>query len=134
MKKDIEKIEKVQRRATRMMMGGEVLDYESRLKRVGLTTLETRRLRADMLEVYKIINGMEGIIEAKFFKRDEGERREHSFKLYKKRVRLDIAKYAFANRVCDTWNNLPKAVVEATSINIFKSKLENYLRINLGMK
>ena len=69
MKKDIEKIEKVQRRATRMM-GGEVSDYEIRLKRVGLTTLETRRLRADMLEVYKIMNGLEGIIEAKFFKRD----------------------------------------------------------------
>ena len=83
LKKDIEKIEKVQRRATRMMMGGEVLDYESRLKRVGLTTLETRRLRADMLEVYKIMNGMEGIIEAKFFERDKGGRRGHRFKLYK---------------------------------------------------
>jgi len=45
------------------------------LKRVGLTTLEARTLRADMLEVYKIMNGMEGIIEAKFFKRDEGGRR-----------------------------------------------------------
>ena len=65
------------------MMGGEVLDYESRLKRVGLTTLETR-LRVDMLEVYKIMNGVEGIIEAKIFKRDEGERRGHRFKLYKK--------------------------------------------------
>ena len=103
-----------------MMMGGEVLDYESRLKRVGLTTLETRRLRADMLEVYKIMNGMEGIIDAKFFKRDEGGRRGHRFKLYKKqkRLRLDIAKYAFANRVCATWNNLPKAVLEATSIDM----------------
>ena len=40
---------------------------------MGLTTLETRRLRADMLEVYKILNGMEVIIEAKFFKREEGE-------------------------------------------------------------
>ena len=117
-----------------MMMGGEVLDYESRLKRVGLTTLETRRLRADMLEVYKIMNGMEGIIEATFFRRDEGGRRGHRFKLYKKRVRLDIAKYAFANRVCATWNNLPKAVVEATSIDMFKGRLDNYLRINLGMK
>ena len=104
------------------------------MKKVGLTTMETRMLRADMLEVYKMMNGMEGITEAKFFKRDEGGRRGHSFKLYKKRVRLDIAKYAFANRVCDTWNNLPKAVVEATSINIFKGKLDNYLRINLGMK
>ena len=55
------------------MMGGEVSDYEIRLKRVGLTTLETRRLRADMLEVYKIMNGVEGIIEAKIFKREKGE-------------------------------------------------------------
>ena len=42
--------------------GRRVLDYESILKRVGLTTLETKRLRADMFEVYKIMNGMEGII------------------------------------------------------------------------
>ena len=117
-----------------MMMGREVLDYESRLKRVGLTTLETRRLRADMLEVYKIMNGMERIIEAKFFKRDEGGRRGHRFKLYKKRVRLHITKYAFANRVCARWNNLPKAVVEATSIDMFKGRLDNYLRLNLGIK
>ena len=51
-----------------------------------------------------------------------------------KRVLLDIAKYAFANRVCATWNNLPKAVVEATSIDMFKGRLDNYLRLNLGMK
>ena len=50
---------------------------------MGFTTLETRRLRADMLEVYKIMNGMQGIIEAKFFKSDEGGRRGHRFKLYK---------------------------------------------------
>ena len=40
----------------------------------------------------------------------------------------------FANRVCATWNNLPKAVVEATSIDMFKGRLDNYLRLNLGMK
>ena len=133
LKKDIEKIEKVQRRATRMMMGSRELDYESRLRKVGLTTLETRRLRADMIEVYKIVNGMEGITEAKMFKRDGGGRRGHKFKLYKKRVRLDIAKYTFANRVCTPWNNLPKTVVEATSVDMFKGKLDNYLRVNLGM-
>ena len=42
LKKDIEKIEKVQRRMTRMMMEGKELDYESRLRKVGLTTLETK--------------------------------------------------------------------------------------------
>ncbi len=84
MTKYIEKIEKVQRRATRMMVGREGLDYKSRLRRVGLTTLETRRFTADMLEVYKIMNGMGGITEEQFFKRDEGGRRGHRFKLYKK--------------------------------------------------
>ena len=43
------------------MMEGEMLDYESRLKTVGLTTLETRSLRADMLEAYKIMIAVEGI-------------------------------------------------------------------------
>ena len=54
------------------MMGGEVLDYESRLKKMGFTTLATRRLRADMLE---IMNSMEGIAEDKFSggMREEGE-------------------------------------------------------------
>ena len=65
--------------------------------------------------------------------REEGER-GHGFKLYKKRVRLDIAKYAFANRVCTPWNNLPKEVVEAKSVNMFKGKLDVYVRIKLGMK
>ena len=74
-----------------MMVGREGLDYESRLRKVGLTTLETRRLRADMLEVYKIMNGMEGLEEKDFFMRDLNGRRGHSFKLYKKRVNLDIA-------------------------------------------
>ena len=40
---------KVQGRATRMMMRGEVLEYDIRLRKVGLATLETVRLRADML-------------------------------------------------------------------------------------
>ena len=49
-------------------------------------------------------------------------------------MRLDIAKYAFANMVCVTWNNLLKVVIEATSIDMFKGRLDNYLKINLKMK
>jgi len=89
--------------------------------------------RADMLKVYKIINGLEDVLEKDFFLRDQGGRRGHSFKLFKKRVRLDIAKYSFANRVCNSWNNLPKHVVEAPSINIFKNRLDNYLKNTLGL-
>ena len=133
-KKDIDVLEKVQRRAARMIAGCGEMNYESRLKHTGLTTFETRRERADMLEVYKILNGIEGLEEKDFFIRDRGRGRGHSFKLFKKRVQLDIAKYSFGNRVCIPWNNLPHAVVAASSVNLFKSGLDNYLRNIRGFK
>ena len=53
-----------------MMVGGRDMTYERRLKFVGLTTLETRRERADLLEAFKILNGLEGVNEKDFFIRD----------------------------------------------------------------
>jgi len=60
-----------------------------------------------------------------------GRRRRHSRKLFKNRVRLDIAKYSFGNWVCDQWNKFPAAIVSSQGINTFKSMLEKYLR-NMG--
>ena len=57
LKKDILSIEKVQQRMTQMIPSISVLTYEERLKRKGLISLENRRLRADLLEVFKILNG-----------------------------------------------------------------------------
>ena len=54
-------LEKIQRRATKLIPGLRDLRYEERLKECGLTTLETRRLRGDQLEVFKILNGYENI-------------------------------------------------------------------------
>ena len=56
-KKDIDKLERIQRRATKMIPELRDLSYESRLLQSGLTTLETRRLRGDQIEVFKIVNG-----------------------------------------------------------------------------
>ena len=67
--KDIAVLEKVQRRATRMIIECKGKTYEERLKLVGLTTLENRRLRADLIEVFKILKGHEGLDEMAFFKR-----------------------------------------------------------------
>ena len=134
LKKDVDVIERVQRRATTMMVGGRKMEYEKRLKFTGLTTLETRRERADMLEVYKIMNGLEGVVEKDFFIRDKGKGRGHPLKLFKKRVRLDVAKYSFGNRVCNTWNDLPHAVAAAESVNVFKNRLDNYLGNIRGLK
>ena len=59
-KKDIDVLERVQRRATKMIPKLRNISYEMRLKECGLTTLETRRLR-DQIEVIKILNGYENI-------------------------------------------------------------------------
>ena len=60
-KKDIDMLERVQRRATKMIPKLRNISYEMRLKECGLTTLETRRLRGDQIEVFKILNGYENI-------------------------------------------------------------------------
>jgi len=48
-------------------------------------------------------------------------------KFFKKRVRLDIAKYSLRNRVCDQWNKLPAEIFASLGINTLKSKLEIYI-------
>ena len=60
-KKDINMLERVQRRATKMIQKFRNINNEMRLRDCGLTTLETRRLRGDQLEVFKILNGNENI-------------------------------------------------------------------------
>ena len=91
---------------------------------MGLTTLETRRLRADLIEVYKIIKGYEGLDEGIFFQRKYSVTRGHSLKLYKQRVNKDVFKFSFGHRVIDDWNKLPEEVVNATGTNSFKTKLD----------
>ena len=52
------------------------ISYEMRLKECGLTTLETRRLRGDQIEVFKILNGYENIERIFFSRPRKGERLE----------------------------------------------------------
>ena len=67
MQKDKDLLERVQRRVTKMIEGYQKVPYEERLSRLNLTTLETRRLRADLLEVYKIMTGKSRVNENLLF-------------------------------------------------------------------
>ena len=71
LKKDINALEKVQHRATKMITTLRKLPYEQRLKECNLTTLEERRKRGDMLETHKIMHGLERIPEVTFFARGD---------------------------------------------------------------
>ena len=102
---------------------------EDRLRILGLTTLETRFLQADLIEVFKILRGFENLDPNRFFQVvGDGARRGHNFKLFKKRYRLVVGKFKFASRVCEEWNRLGDGIVSAGTVNVFKTRLDHHLR------
>jgi len=86
-------------------------------------TLE-KRYRSDLIETFKIINDCYNLNSDLIFTYNEGQRRGHSKKLYKKCSRFDLRKYAFSNRVVDHWNALSDACVTSNTINQFKNCLK----------
>ena len=82
-KKDIDTLEHIQRRATKIIPELRDLSYEECLKECGLTNLETRRLRGDQIEVFKILNEYENIDRNMFFFSRENRTRGHEVKLVK---------------------------------------------------
>ena len=133
--KDIELMERVQHRATKLISSLRNETYETRVKLLGLTTLETRRLRGDLIEAFKIMKGFEDISWNKFFKMSSSKQlRGHSLKLYKPSFRLDIRKYSFSQRVINEWNLLPDELLQCTTVNNFKKHLDLHLRNNRGFK
>lgn len=132
LKKDIDILEKVQRRATKLISECQGLSYVDRLSVCNLTTLQKRRLRGDLIETFKLIRGFENLDCRTFFNLSNSNRtRGHRYKLVKNRSRLDIRKYFFSQRIVDTWNKLPQVVVEAPSVNLFKNKLDLYNRFDM---
>ena len=125
--KDIDMLEKIQRRATKLIPGLRDLRYEERLKECGLTTLETRRLREDQIEVFKILNGYENIDSNIFLIKQSKITRGHNFTLVKKQSRLDVRKFSFSQRTINVWNKLSTECVHASSVNMFKNKIDKYL-------
>jgi hypothetical protein len=127
LQRDKDTLERVQRRATKIVPELCNLSYERRLEALGLTTLENRRIRGDLIEVYKILNQHENVNSAQFFQpTDYIGLRGHSQVLQVHRSRLNVRKYFFSNRVITLWNSLPQHVINARSINEFKNHYDHY--------
>lgn len=124
---DTDRIEKVQRRATKMCSQLRELPYERRLKEMKLPSMHYRRERGDMIEVYKILTGKNKVDQERLLPLNTSDRtRGHNLRLTKKRSRLNIRKCSFGLRVVNNWNALPDWVVNATDVNDFKSKLDKH--------
>ena len=140
LKKDIEALETVQRRATKKAPGLRNLSYEERLTKLNLTTLEERRVRGDLIQQYKIMNNIDKVKWRKSLELNKesvaDERivgpvtRGHGYKIKKENTKDNIRLNFFTNRVANDWNALSNEAVEARSVNSFKAKIDKLYEKN----
>ena len=122
---------KVQRRATKLVRGLKDKSYEERLRLLGITSLEERRIRGDF---FRIVKGFEKVDLGTFFELDNGgghALRGHKWKLEVNRCRRQLRQCFFSQRVVKLWNRLPATVVEASSVNSFKKRLDDWNDVEL---
>ena len=129
LRKDINKLENVQRRATRMVKRIKNLNYNERIKILGLDYLEWRRKRGDLISAFKLTKGLEFVKLIKGLNINTNPQtkglRRHKYQLKRELVKNCPARYYFLlNRVAPLWNSLPENIVSAKSINEFKNKLD----------
>ena len=124
LKKDIDSLERVQRRATKLITGLKHLSYPERLKSIRLDSLQFRRRRNDMLQVFRIFRKLDNLDPTDFFaKADNSVTRGHSCKLIKPRANTHGRLQTFSHRVINDWNDLSQSTIDSNSLNTFKTAL-----------
>ena len=129
LKKDINLIESMQRRATRYIPGINKLSYSERLKKLDLPTLAYRRFRGSMIESYKIAHNyydnesINGIFNYK-----SSVTRGHNFSLKTKHSKSNLRRNFFTVKVTNIWNSLPAYIAEAPSVDAFKNRFDSLCR------
>ncbi|KAK4805631.1 LOW QUALITY PROTEIN: hypothetical protein QYF61_022389 [Mycteria americana] len=121
-KKDIKLLACVQRRVTKMVQGLEGKTCEERLRSLGLFSLEKGRLRGDLITVHNFLKaGSRG------GGADLLPLRGNGMTLRQGKFRMDIRKRFFTERVVSHWNRLPREVVTAPGLTVFKEHLDDTL-------
>ena len=127
-KKDVTLLERVQRKATRMVRGLAQMSYKDRLVSLNMFSLNYRRIRGDLIELFKIYKGIDKLDFQNMFTINSHSTRGHKCKLKKKytrtRLRPGLRQSFFTSRVVDIWNGLPSLVIDSSSIQQFKNGID----------
>ena len=142
---DKKTLEKVQHRLTRMARGLKRLQYNERCDRLSLTSLDSRRKRADLIQLYRILNGLDTLrlCNPPSFCTNingpttRGHNKRLKAEIFSSTIRnkfgsgVSAREHFFTNRVVPYWNDLPQSVVDATSLQQFKRRLDEHIK-NIG--
>ena len=126
-RKDIEKLESVQARATKLIPSIRHLGYQKRLEHLNLYSLEKRRLRGQLIETFKILNGIDKIDYRNLFTLSGNQTRTNGWKLELKRFNTSHCGNFFTYKIPSLWNRLPVDVVNSSTINQFKQGLDKVI-------
>ena len=112
---------------TKLVQGLEGMSCEEQLRTLGLSSLE-KRLKGDLIVLCSFLRKGSGEGGADLFSLGSSDRmRGNGSKLHQGRFRLDIRKHFFTKRVVKHWTRLPREVVHAPSLSVFKRHLDNAL-------
>ncbi|KAK8391412.1 hypothetical protein O3P69_017179 [Scylla paramamosain] len=100
---------------------------KDRLKELNLFSLETRRLRGQLIEVFKILRNFDNVDYRCLFQLSKGHIRNNGYKFELKRYNRDLCGNLFSYKICSHWNALPSDVVNSDSVEQFKTRLDKVL-------
>ena len=124
--RNVDKLERIQRRATKFIRKTDV-EYDTRIERLNLLSLKDRRFLLDVLFFYKALNGYINLDVSSYIQEGYSLRGRDELILKKNYPRTDTFKFSFFNRIVDSWNVLPLSVRQASSISSFKRGVRDFL-------
>jgi len=124
LRRDITKVEGVQRLAIRMVQAFQHLFYPERLRALNRYSIERRLLRGDLIETFKLFQGKTKLDPWDLFEPlPEGmDRRRHPWAIFKPHCVTTIHQKLFTQRILNAWNKLPGNVLYSRYVDVFKSR------------